>query len=142
MLSRVEAMWARRRVRRQHSNAAAPPQPTLARGTDTLPQIDHIVVLMMENHSHDNYFGMLDRGDGLPRNEQGLPSPTNTAADGTIIAMQRFTGTVQKDAVPTQSWRASHTQWDEGSCAGFVRSIEQGVPGEDASVAMTYWTEE
>ena len=28
-------------------------------GTDRLPKIQHIVVLMMENHSYDNYFGML-----------------------------------------------------------------------------------
>ncbi len=142
MLSRVEAMTARRRVGRGRAATAAPPQPTLARGTDTLPQIDHIVVLMMENHSYDNYFGMLDRGDGLPRDERGLPSPTNAAADGTIIPMQRFTGTVQRDAVPSQSWKASHIQWDQGSCAGFVRSVEEHIPGEDASVPMTYWTEE
>ena len=30
-----------------------------------LPKINHIVVLMMENHSFDNYFGMLGRGDGF-----------------------------------------------------------------------------
>ena len=28
-------------------------------GTDTIPQIEHIVILMMENHSYDNRFGML-----------------------------------------------------------------------------------
>jgi phospholipase C len=27
------------------------PYPTLPAGTDTIPQIEHIVVLMMENHS-------------------------------------------------------------------------------------------
>src|SRR6202042_3777715 len=40
----------------------APDQPA---GTDLLPQIKHIVVLMMENHSYDNYLGMLaGRGGG------------------------------------------------------------------------------
>ena len=34
-------------------------------GTDLLPQVKHIVVLMMENHSFDNYLGMLGRGDGF-----------------------------------------------------------------------------
>jgi phospholipase C len=29
-----------------------------------LPQIKHIVVLMMENHSFDNYLGTLGRGRG------------------------------------------------------------------------------
>ena len=35
------------------------PVPSQPAGTDLLPQIEHIVVLMMENHSYDNYFGML-----------------------------------------------------------------------------------
>jgi phospholipase C len=30
------------------------PYPDRPMGTDTIPQIDHIVVLMMENHSYDN----------------------------------------------------------------------------------------
>src|ERR1700730_1381793 len=41
------------------------PRPDLAAGTDLFPGIEHIVVLMMENHSFDNYFGVLGRGDGL-----------------------------------------------------------------------------
>jgi phospholipase C len=44
--------------------------------------------------------------------------------------------------VPTQSWNASHLQYDEGACTGFVRSIEQTLPGRDASVAMTYWEQD
>src|SRR5579859_6256289 len=118
------------------------PRPTLPEGTDLLPQIRHIVVLMMENHSYDNYLGMLaGRGDGLPLDEHGLPSPCNMMGDGTVVPMRRFTGTRQKAWVPTQSWNASHIQWDGGTCTGFVRSIEQTLPGRDASVAMTYWDE-
>ena len=30
------------------------PFPDRPEGTDTLPQIDHILVLMMENHTYDN----------------------------------------------------------------------------------------
>ncbi len=37
------------------------PYPKLPVGTDTIPQIEHIVILMMENHSYDNRFGMLRR---------------------------------------------------------------------------------
>ena len=37
---------------------------------------------MMENHSYDNYLGMLEnRGDGLPLDDDGAP-PTNLAGDG------------------------------------------------------------
>ena len=40
------------------------PDPSRPAGTDMLPRIKHIVVLMMENHSFDNYFGTLGRGRG------------------------------------------------------------------------------
>ena len=40
------------------------PFPGRPEGTDTLPQIDHILVLMMENHTYDNWLGMLGRGPG------------------------------------------------------------------------------
>ncbi len=142
MLDRLESAGARRRLVRRGMNAAARPQSAMAIGTDCLPQIEHIVILMMENHSYDNYLGMLrDRGDGLPLDEHGLPAPTNLAGGGTVVGMRRFTSTRQRPQVPTQSWNASHIQWDGGTCAGFVRSIEQTVPGRDASAAMTYWDE-
>src|SRR5215472_7666539 len=35
------------------------PNPTLPEGTDTIPKLEHIVVVMMENHSFDGRFGML-----------------------------------------------------------------------------------
>jgi phospholipase C len=143
MLDRLEGATARRRLARRGMHAEARPQPAVAIGIDCLPQIEHIVILMMENHSYDNYLGMLaDRGDGLPLDEHGLPAPTNVAGDGTVVGMRRFTGTRQRPHVPTQSWNASHIQWDGGTCAGFVRSVEQAVPGRDASVAMTYWAED
>ncbi|MBO0824373.1 MAG: hypothetical protein J2P27_11035, partial [Actinobacteria bacterium] len=41
----------------------------------------------------------------------------------------------------TQTWHASHIQWHEGRCDGFVRSIEQTLPGMDAKAGMRYWTE-
>jgi phospholipase C len=143
MLNRIEAAAARRRLVRGRVDAGARPQPTARTGTDCLPQIEHIVILMMENHSYDNYFGMLaGRGDGLPLDANGTPSSTNVAQDGAVVRMSRFAGTRQEPAVPTQSWNASHIQWDGGACAGFVRSIQQTLPGRDASVAMTYWAEE
>jgi phospholipase C len=42
---------------------------------------------------------------------------------------------------PTQSWNASHIQWNDGRCDGFVRSVEITRPKADATVPMRYWTE-
>src|ERR1700758_155343 len=55
------------------------PYPELAAGTDTIPQLQHIVVLMMENHSYDNHLGMLDRAgtDGFKLGADGKPTETN-----------------------------------------------------------------
>ncbi len=142
MLKGIEKTSSRRRAAQALANQEARPRPTSQTGSDGLPQIDHIVVLMMENHSYDNYLGMLaGRGDGLPLDGAGQPASTNPASDGSAVAMAHFAGTVQLSGAPTQSWNASHIQWDNGANDGFVRSIEQTVPGGDASVAMTYWTE-
>jgi phospholipase C len=131
---------ARRRLSRlpgrRPAAAEAPP------GTDGLPQIQHIVVLMMENHSYDNYFGMLTgRGDGFALGPDGEPTEACAAGDGTTVPLWTGAETTQQLGVPTQSWHASHIQFDEGRCGGFVRSIEQTLPGADARAAMRYWTE-
>ena len=57
------------------------PVPTLPAGSDLLPQIKHIVVLMMENHSYDNYLGMLRRGDGFTLGTDGQPTAENPNAE-------------------------------------------------------------
>ena len=44
---------------------------------DCLPEVRHIVVLMMENHSFDNYFGTLGRGDGFTIDRHGKPTAAN-----------------------------------------------------------------
>src|SRR5258708_1053158 len=144
MLNRIETAAGRRRLTRIGVNPDRRPEPSMPIGSDCLPQIKHIVILMMENHSYDNYLGMLppERGDGLPLGPGGLPSPVNLAEDGTIVPMRHFGGTRQKTGVPTQSWNASHIQWDKGACAGFVRRVEQTLTARDPSIAMTYWLPE
>ena len=129
---------------RRHPDAASapPPNPDLAVGTDTLPAIKHIVILMMENHSYDNYFGMLrDHGDGFRLDAQGAPTAAAGAADGSAVTAHHFSQTTQGLGVPTQSWHASQIQFNGGANDGFVRSIEETVPKGDPTTAMGYWTE-
>ena len=132
------------------------PRPDLPAGTDLLPQIRHIVVLMMENHSYDNYLGMLqDRGEGFPLTPDGQPGVSNRGADGEIILAFQQPSPLQRCGVPSQSWRASHLQWGEGQCDGFVTSAQavqaeatSGTAGdvdpsaEAAAVGMGFWSEE
>ncbi|MGZ4332902.1 MAG: phospholipase C [Gaiellaceae bacterium] len=73
------------------------PYPRVPTGTDTLPQIDRIVVLMMENHSFDNHLGALTR-KGVDVKPGGPVAPSTCQAGYTI----------------SQSWDASHQCWDGG----------------------------
>jgi phospholipase C len=119
------------------------PRPELPAGTDLIPKIKHIVVLMQENHSYDNYLGTLvDRGDGLPRGTDGAPEPVNVLPNGQRVAAHRLSSTVQIPHNPTQTWDASHISYANGTCGGFATSVWQTVPGGDPSVPMGYWTEE
>ena len=62
---RIERQKLRRRERRiRRYRPGDRPDSSRPAGTDMLPQIKHIVVLMMENHSFDNYLGTLGRGRG------------------------------------------------------------------------------
>ena len=108
------------------------PHPHLPEGTDTLPQIDHIVVVMMENHSFDNYFGMLGRGDGFRLDKHGQPLNTNADATGKSIRAFHMPSTCQLDKEPNNSWNESHIAQDGGKNDGFVLG--------SGPVAMGYWT--
>ena len=80
---RIERQKLRQRERR--TRTARPgdrPDPSRPAGTDMLPQIKHIVVLMMENHSFDNYLGTLGRGEGLPLGDDGTPDAENPDSAG------------------------------------------------------------
>ncbi len=110
------------------------PHPKLPAGTDTLPKIDHIVVVMMENHSFDNYLGMLGRGDGFALDHNGRPTAANRDDEGNLVRAFRMPSTCQLMQAPGQNWNASHIQYDNGRNDGFVRA--------SGPVAMGYWTKE
>src|SRR5580693_2847296 len=97
------------------------PDPAEPAGTDRLPQIRHIVVLMMENHSFDNYLGTLGRGDGFPLGPDGQPDAANPDASGLLVDAYPMKSTKQHEGAPCQSWRAAHAQWSGGSMNGFVQ---------------------
>src|ERR1700689_4124633 len=59
-----DAVSTRLPPRSQWRRPGSLPNPKLPEGADTLPEIDHIVVVMQENHSFANNLGMLARGHG------------------------------------------------------------------------------
>jgi phospholipase C len=119
------------------------PFPAWAPGTDTLPGLDHIVVLMLENHSFDNLLGMLGRGDGLTLDARGRPKATNPYPDGCLQHAFHMPTTCQLGSRPSQEWAASHNAYDNGANDGFVRTpISPATTEIVGGVAMGYWTGE
>jgi phospholipase C len=100
--------------------------------------IEHVVVVMMENHSFDNYFGMLPhRGraaaDGFTFNRHGRPTAANRDAKGRRVRAFRMPTYCQMEHEPNQSWNGTHISVDHGRMDGFVRA--------SGDVAMGYWDE-
>jgi phospholipase C len=111
-------------------------------GEHVNPHVKHIVVLMMENHSYDNYFGTHPRngpGDGFTRDPDGhLPFNANENEKGNTVAVFHNVETTQSEGVPTQAWHPTHLQ-AKNHCSGFVKSVQETLPGLDPTVPMGYW---
>jgi phospholipase C len=125
-------------------SGAALPDPNSPAGTHRIPEIDHVVILMMSGHSYDNYFGMLDKGGaGFPLSSDGRPDESQPSADGTRVRL--FHEATTRQAMPPRlggaSWTASHMQWDMGKSDGFVRAVQYLSPGMDQRWPMRYWAE-
>jgi phospholipase C len=88
---------------------------------------DHLIVVMMENHSFDNLLGALSAKrpevDGLTFNSSGQALNSNPGAGHMPAEVHSFPlpNTAQAKNV-TQSWKATHEQIDGGAMDGFVRS--------------------
>ncbi|HWE59326.1 MAG TPA: alkaline phosphatase family protein [Solirubrobacteraceae bacterium] len=138
--------WARP-VASAASGPRAPgslPFPHLPAGHPTpgLEQIEHVVVLMMENHSFDNLLGMVPyqvKGrahvDGLTLRRKTIinSNPSSIAPYGIMgpdVPAQRASSPCQGPGV-SQSWNASHTAWNNGANNGFVQA--------SSDQAMSFW---
>ena len=92
---------------------------------------DHIVVVMMENHSFDNLLGELHRTredvEGLNFNADGEATNSNPTVKGgpSDVTAYRLKDTSQAKNI-TQSWKATHEQINGGAMNGFVIS-EKGA---------------
>ena len=113
--------------------AGSIPRPGLAAGTDLVPQIEHFVVVMMENHSFDNILGVIGRGDGFTIGPDGHPTATNPDGNGNLVHAFHMPTECQTNGVGND-WKVTHEAYDGGSCQGFVTST--------SAEAMGYFTKE
>jgi phospholipase C len=113
------------------------PDPRVPAGTvnDSMP-FDHIIVIMMENHSFDNVLGALahagqPQARGLRFSPAGVALNSNPGPSGRVRSFA-LPSTAQPPGC-SQSWNATHAQIDGGRMDGFVRSVGNDAP-------MGYWT--
>jgi phospholipase C len=109
------------------------PDPSRPAGTSNpaMP-FDHIVVVMMENHSFDNLLGALARSgqpqaDGLDFGPNGNPTNWNPDTSGNPVTAFPFPSTAQGTNV-SQGWNSTHRQIDGGRMDGFVRTAGAKQP--------------
>jgi phospholipase C len=130
-------MWANKRLLRRATKTARGagtlPFPRLPAGTpnEAMP-FDHVVVVMMENHSFDNLLGSLaltrPEVDGLSF-EDGNPTDSNPGAAAMPAQVRAFElpDTSQGSDV-SQTWQDAHKQINGGRMDGFVRSTKSTQP--------------
>lgn len=133
--SSVDSVLAARRTACEFG-AGAWPAETLGRdvpiGAD-IP-IDHILVLMMENRSFDEYFSHLPEA-GQPDVEVPSPTWSNPRADGP--AVMPFPDTTYCVSDLDHEWTGTHQEWNDGMMNGFVTTNDALGTGERAMAYMT-----
>jgi phospholipase C len=113
------------------------PDPGRPAGTpDASMPFDHIVVVMMENHSFDNYLGMLPRRghpggvDGFKFDSSGAPANRQPYKNGYVVPVHAQSMCQPPDV--DQTWNGTHMQVDGGRMDGFAKN-KVG--------SMLYWDE-
>ncbi|MCX4240374.1 alkaline phosphatase family protein [Paraliomyxa miuraensis] len=85
---------------------------------ELLANIDHIIVLCMENRSFDHYLGALQLEEGV-KDVDGLDgTETNPDQNGTPVGVFEMDNFEPVD--PPHGWGACHAQWNGGANDGFV----------------------
>jgi len=93
--------------------------------------ITHVVVVMQENRSFDQYFGKLP-AEGQPDADGIPPDYSNPDLAGIPVAAHHLESTCVRDDPPHQ-WNDMHAQWNGGQMDGFVRvSARAHGDGRDA----------
>lgn len=100
--------------------------------------IEHVIVLMQENHSFDNYFGTYPGANGIP---PGTCMPVNPFDDAVTDCVEPFhlgdNGVDLDD--PDHSAATFRLQHNDGKMDGFVYALNQR--NQDGRLAMAYYDE-
>ena len=124
-------------ARRVVRAAGSRPRPDLPAGTELVPEIEHFVVVMMENHSFDNILGLIGRGDGFTLGSDGQPTAKNPDGNGNYVHAFHMPTECQTLGVGN-NWKVTHEAFDNGTCQGFVTSTTAEAMGYFTSADLPF----
>src|SRR2546421_388049 len=105
-------------------------QPTFINGASgSASKLQHLIFIVQENHSFDNYFGTYPGADGLPSAVR-IPLDTDNSSQGYVSPYLVSTESIDQDLI--HSWYSSQVDFAAGTMNGFV-------DGENSSLTMGYY---
>lgn len=91
-------------------------------------RLEHIVVVLQENHTFDQYFGVYPGVEGITGRQLALP-----AAPGAPPTVAPFRATTLTPAEMNHNWNSAHADYDAARMDGFVYA-------EGNTATMGYYT--
>ncbi len=98
--------------------------------------IKHLVVVMQENHTFDNYFGTYPGADGIPVDTKMPIDPSNPLA-GHVVPWHIGNATITDISHSVSTFR---DQYDNGKMDGFVSALNSR--NQDGKLSMGYYDEQ
>jgi phospholipase C len=101
--------------------------------------VDHVIIVVQENHSYDSYFGRLS----ATRQPDAEPFPTdfsNVDTMGNTVTPTMLTSTCL-NVDPPHQWYDAHLAWNQGKMDGFARNgtALSVVYYDDNMMPFYYW---
>ncbi len=105
--------------------------PQAAAAPGDIHKIKHVVIIMQENRSYDEYFGTYPGGDGLPRNANGgfaacVPNPSQGGC------VQPYHDAADRNSGGPHGESSARADIDGGKMDGFVGEQQRGGKGHCA----------
>jgi phospholipase C len=132
----IHARYDVHQVERRQCNVFGPGSMTTESIGPDVPHgaalpFQHVVVLVQENHSFDNYLSDLP-GAGMPDVDVASPHASNPSGDGGVVTRRHMDRPCETSDLDHE-WEASHIQYDDGRMDGFVRT------NRGSAAPMTYY---
>lgn len=104
-----------------------------AQASETSTPIKHLIIIMFENHSFDNFFGVYPSGNQFSTNNTlGLTVPTNLLSLNGSVPLISIPPGNYSTPNPVEGYDAYHNDWNSGKMDGFKSN--SGLQ------SMTYFT--